>query len=84
MSAIIALHNYLQVYSKSECSSSQRTDRNDTETGVWQNRLYGGLAPLSVIGQEHANDAKVVQETLEAYFNNEGRVPWQGEKILMY
>ncbi|KAG0720457.1 Protein ALP1-like [Chionoecetes opilio] len=82
--ATLALHNYLRVHAEGECSSSQRTHRNDTETGDWHNERHGGLEPLPVIGRRHGNEARVVRETFTAYFNNEGRVPWQAQMIHMH
>ena len=57
----------------------QCAERWDSEVHNRHSEAQGGLEPLLAIGRGHGHDGKVVRETLVAYFNNEGRVPWQAK-----
>ena len=76
--ATVVLHNYLRG------NTSPSVERKSSEVHNWNNETQGGLQPLPPIGRGHGHDAKVVRETLLAYFNNEGRVPWQAEMLHMH
>ncbi|XP_045106669.1 protein ALP1-like [Portunus trituberculatus] len=77
------LHNYLRVNSGKKHAASHNTHGEHRHEEV-EDVLQETFQRLLPIGRGHSNDAKVVRETFEEYFNNEGSVPWQAERMLMH
>lgn len=81
--ATAVLHNYLQVDSGKKHAASHNSHGEHRHEEV-EDVLQEAFQRLAPIGRGHSNDAKAVRQTFDEYFNNEGSVAWQAEKVHMH
>lgn len=81
--ASCVLHNYLMRESPNTYLTTQDIDRENFEEGTLNSGLRADMLSnvTSNVHTNSSNQAKLVREKFEKYFNNEGAVPWQENMI---
>ncbi|XP_064090654.1 uncharacterized protein LOC135204347 [Macrobrachium nipponense] len=74
--AACSLHNFLRTRSPNTYAPAEMLEPED--------HCNGGMIGLLPIPRRPQNDAAVVRDTFMAYFNGEGRVPWQEQMSLFH
>ncbi|XP_064107865.1 uncharacterized protein LOC135216432 [Macrobrachium nipponense] len=87
--AACSLHNFLRTCSPNTYAPAEMLEPEDhcngtVQSGVWHQEEHGGMIGLLPIPRRPQNDAAVVRDTFMAYFNGEGRVPWQEQMALFH
>lgn len=90
--AVVALHNFLMTINETDreshyCPSTfvEQDGPNGLHLGEWRQdaNIMNGIASIQNVGasRNYGEEAKWVREQFEHYFNNEGAVDWQWDKI---
>lgn len=82
----MCLHNWLRQqtspipYIQSDLVDTENGD-GTVSTGSWRNDMTDNITSLKTNSFNSTKKAKEVRDTFANYFNSDGAVPWQMERI---